>query len=231
MTLLSDKDATTLKELFKNMRDPVRLVFFSQTFACQYCKETKMILQEVADLSENITIEEYNLVTDAEAAKAYGIEMIPAIAVIGNKDYGIRFLGIPSGYEFTSLVEDIMDVSKGEAKLEKETLDFCANLDQDVDIKVFITPTCPYCPAAVRMAHTMAIASDHIRGAMVESIEFPQLANKYKVMGVPRIIINDDVAVEGAVPEALLVARIKQAVGLLSEDQVDALFEKEFGSA
>jgi len=226
MALLSDKDAKFLVDhLKKSLKEPVRLLYFGQTIACQFCRETQQILEEVAALSDKVTLEPYNFVTDKDVAEEYGIDKIPATVVVGKKDYGIRFFGIPSGYEFTSLIEDIVDVSKGETNLMDETKDALASLEEDVNLQVFVTPTCPYCPAAVRMAHSMAIASDKVTAAMVESIEFPQLANKYSVYGVPRTVINEDTHMEGAAPEPLLLAKVLQAVGKMTEGDVEELMK------
>jgi len=226
MALLSDKDRKFLVDhLKKELKEPVRLLYFGQTIACQFCRETQQILEEVAALSDKVTLETYNFVTDKDVAEEYGIDKIPATIVIGEVDYGIRFFGIPSGYEFTSLIEDIVDVSKGETNLLDETKEALAALEEDVNLQVFVTPTCPYCPAAVRMAHSMAIASDKVHAAMVESIEFPQLANKYSVYGVPRTVINEDTHMEGAAPEPLLLAKVLQAVGKMTQEDVDELMK------
>jgi len=142
MPLLPEKDSAHLREEFaKHLVHPVRLVMFTQTFACQYCKETEQIVQEVAGLSDRVEAEIYDFVADEDKAKEYGIDKIPAIAVIGEKDYGVRFFGIPSGYEFTSLIEDIMDVSRGEAVLSEATREAVAELTEPVHVQVFITPT------------------------------------------------------------------------------------------
>jgi glutaredoxin-like protein len=143
---------------------------------------------------------------------------------LGAKDYGIRYYGIPSGYEFTSLIEDVVAVSTGDTGLSDETLEALTAITEPVHIQVFVTPTCPYCPGAVRMAHSMAMASDKIRADMVESIEFPYLANKYDVSGVPRTIINETVSLEGLGPEQLMVAKVLQGAGLKTAAEVDALY-------
>lgn len=214
MALLGPKEQEFVREFFKALVNPVKLLVFTQEFECQFCKETHALVEELAALSDLVEAEVWNFVTDREKADAYGVDKIPAIVVLGpeDKDYGIRFFGIPSGYEFPSLLETIVAVSKGESGLSEESKKRLAELTQPVDIKVFITPTCPYCPMAVQLAHKMAIESDLIRSAMIEAIEFPNLANKYSVQGVPRTVINDTFAVEGAVPEAALVPAIVDAV-------------------
>ncbi len=225
MPLLSDKDRQFLQNHFsQTMVNPVKLVFFTQEMACQFCRETGQILDEVADLSDKISVETYNFVTDKEVVERYGIDKIPATIVMGDTDYGIRFYGIPSGYEFTSLIEDIVDVSRG--KLSPETVEVLAQIEEPVHIQVFVTPTCPYCPSAVRLAHSLAIASEDVRADMVEAIEFPHLANKYSVFGVPRTVINEETQLEGAAPEPLFVAKVKEALGLMTSDEVEQLMEE-----
>lgn len=227
MPLLSEKDQKFLREhLREALAKPVRLLFFTQSAACQFCKETEQVLREVAELSDKITLEVHDFVADKEIADRYGVDKIPATVVMSDVDYGIRFYGIPSGFEFTSLIEDIIDVSRGAATLSDETRKALEKLPGGIHLQVFVTPTCPYCPSAVRMAHSLAIASDKVRADMIESIEFPHLANKYSVYGVPRTVINETVHVEGPVVEELLVAHVMQAAGMLSEEEVQRLAEK-----
>lgn len=222
MPLISTQDAELLRNEFAaQLVNPVKLLMFTQTFECQFCAETRQIVEEVAALSDKITAEIYNFVVDKAVAESYGVDKIPAIAILRvegdrDKDYGIRFYGIPSGYEFTSLIEDILDVSKGESGLQPKTKKAVAELTEPVHIQVFVTPTCPYCPQAVRLAHKLAIESELIRADMVEAIEFPHLANKYGVYGVPRTVINEKVHQEGAAPESLLLSKLLEAVGKVS---------------
>jgi glutaredoxin-like protein len=218
MPLISEKDAEYLRDEFETkLVNPVKLVMFTQSIECQFCAETRQIVEEIAGLSDKITAEIYDFVTDKATAEFYGVDKIPAIAVVAeeegeDKDYGIRFYGIPSGYEFTSIIEDVIDVSTGESGLQPKTKEAVAGITEPVHLQVFITPTCPYCPQAVRLAHKLAIESDLITADMVEAIEFPHLSNKYHVHGVPRTVINETVHQEGAVPEPMLLAKLLEAV-------------------
>lgn len=163
-------------------------------------------------ISDRIVAEIYDFQADRAKAEELGIDKIPAIAVIGEQDYGVRFYGIPSGYEFTSLLYAIRYVSEGKTELSDATLKVLEGLTEPVHIQVFVTPTCPYCPQAVTLAHQMAVASPMVRADMVEATEFPHLAYKYQVMGVPRTVINEKVHIEGAVPESYMVAKLQEAV-------------------
>ncbi|MEJ2734123.1 MAG: thioredoxin family protein [Anaerolineae bacterium] len=219
MPLISQKDADHLRAEFEaNLVNPVKLVMFTQEVECQFCTETRQIVEEIAGLSDDISAEIYNFVTDKATADLYDIDKIPAIAILRvedgeDRDYGIRFYGIPSGYEFTSVIEDILDVSRGESGLQPKSKETVAGLTEPVHFQVFVTPTCPYCPQAVRLAHMLAMESDLITADMVEAIEFPHLANKYAVYGVPRTVINEKVHQEGAVPEPMLLDKLLEAIG------------------
>lgn len=147
MPLISAQDAEQLRQEFAAQLDsPVKLIMFTQTVECQYCGETRQIVEEIAALSDKVTAQIYNFVVDKEIAQFYRIDKIPAIAIVRmengeEKDYGIRFYGIPSGYEFTSIIEDIFDVSKGESGLQPRSKEAVAAINQPVHFQVFVTPT------------------------------------------------------------------------------------------
>jgi glutaredoxin-like protein len=216
MALLKEEDRNHLIEQFKSLKSPVKIVVFTQKMECQYCKETRMIGEELAALSDKISLEVYDFEEDKEIVETYNIDKIPATVIMKGgdapKDYGIRYFGIPSGYEFSSLIEDIMMVSGGDSGLSTATKEMLAKLEEPVHLQVFVTPTCPYCPQAVLLAHKLAFESDKVQADMVEAIEFPHLSMKYQVQGVPRTVINETVHQEGAAPEAMLLAKLKEAV-------------------
>jgi len=218
MALLKEEDRNHLIEQFKSLESPVKIVIFTQEMECQYCKETRMIGEELAALSDKISLEVYDFEKDKEIAETYHIDKIPATVIMTGgdqpKDYGIRYYGIPSGYEFSSLIEDIMMISGGDSGLSAATKEMLANLEKPIHLQVFVTPTCPYCPPAVLLAHQLAFESDKVQADMVEAIEFPHLSTKYQVQGVPRTVINETVHQEGAAPEAMLLAKLKEAVAV-----------------
>lgn len=210
MALLNKEIRKEVQAMLADVTNPVTLKVFSQNVECQYCHETRELIEEVASLSDKLSVEVYDFEKDKAVADSLGIDKIPAVAIVGAKDYGIRLYGIPAGYEFGSLIEDIRLVSEGDSKLSPETRAMVAKLTQPVRMQVFITPTCPYCPRAVLLAHQLAIESDLITADMVEVSEFPHLAIKYQVMGVPRTVMNEEIHIEGAVPEPLLMREFAQ---------------------
>lgn len=201
MAFLDEKTKQKIKTEFEKLTNPVRLVYFTQELECEYCKDTHDLIKEIVALSDKLKLDVYNFAVDTEMVHKYGIDKIPAIAVEGAKDYGIRFYGVPSGYEFSSFLEAILDASHGMSHLPQSIKDEIKKIDKPIHMQVFVTPTCPYCPRAVRFAHQAAMESDFITGDMVEASEFPHLVYKYAVQGVPKTVINEEFDFAGALPE------------------------------
>ncbi len=141
MPLLNDQIKNDVREMLAEVKNPVKLTVFTQSFECEYCKETRQLVEEVASLSDKLSVEVHDFEKDMALAESLGIDKIPAVAVSGAKDYGIRMYGIPSGYEFGSLIEAIKLVSEGESGLTPQTRELVAKLQSPVHIQVFITPT------------------------------------------------------------------------------------------
>lgn len=141
--LIGIKEQDIIRTRFKNLTGHVKFILFETALDCPYCPQTKQLIDEVAALSPVLEVQVYNFRTDEEAVKQYKIAQIPAIVLVdeAGKDYGIRFYGIPSGYEFSTLLEDIEMVSTGKTSLSQKTLDALQTLKQSVHLQVFVTPT------------------------------------------------------------------------------------------
>ncbi|HYE90393.1 MAG TPA: hypothetical protein VEA38_05200 [Terriglobales bacterium] len=143
MAFLTDRDQDAVRQEFTKLAGPVKLVVFSQELeAAELCRQNEALVREVAALApDQVTVEVLNPAIDRERAEAYGVERVPSIVVEGARDYGIRFLGIPGGYEFSNLIDSMIVASSGEPGISAETKTALAGLTSDVDIKVFSTPT------------------------------------------------------------------------------------------
>lgn len=217
---LDEKVQAQVRDLFKDLSNPVEIIFFgtADPSRCQYCGETRQILEEVADLSDKLHLSVYDLEQDAALAQQYKVDAAPGFVMAGRDgdqliDYGIRYKGIPAGHEFSSLINDIILVSRRDSNLAPETRKFLAELNQPVHLQVFVTPSCPYCPRAVVMAHQFAMESPLVEAEMVEASEFPELADRFNVSGVPQTTINMGAGtMVGAAPENYLVDEIRAAL-------------------
>ena len=216
MPLLNASLQKQVREALDGMETPVTLVVFTtdaDEHACEICADTRQLVEELAWLSEGkITAEAFDIHRDVDRATMYRVDKAPAIVVLGGDgghvDYGIRFFGIPSGYEFATLIQDVKMVSSGQVELSAATEGALELITSPVHIKVFVTPTCPYCPPAVLLAHRLAFKSELVTADMIDASEFPELADQYSVQAVPKTVVNDVVQIEGAVPEDVFVKEL-----------------------
>ncbi len=207
MPLISPADRGRLSDDFARMTRVVRVLFFTQTADSPACQQTQQILDELPALSARIRIEAVNVDLEPDRAVACGIDHVPGLALIALDDDGnerdshIRFLGTPSGYEFVSLVRALLLVGGGPSVLSDDSRKKLQAIDRPMSMHVFSTPTCPHCPKAVVLAHEIAWANPHVTAYAVEATEYPDLARRYRVTGVPKTVVNDAVEILGAVPE------------------------------
>jgi glutaredoxin-like protein len=206
--LLSDQDRAVVSGHLAAIKTPVTILFFTQTIgAPDTVLVARQVLDEVVSLNDQISLEEVNFVLDRERAVQFGIDGIPAVALLSaGEDTRIRFLGAPAGYEFMSLVEALILAGTGDSGLTAESKALIAeNVTGPTDILVFVTPSCPHCPRAVTLAHRMAVESSMIRATCVEATEFLELSERYRVTGVPKTVVNGTIEMLGALPESLFV--------------------------
>jgi glutaredoxin-like protein len=209
MALLDDQTRQEIGKMLANLPNPVRLLFFSTPQQCEYCDQIRQLTAELTEVSNQISLETYDFTTDLDKVAEYKIDKAPALAVVGEKDYGVRFFGFPAGYEFSTMLHAIQAVSRGVPELDSQMTAYLQQLSEPVHIQVFVTTSCPYCPRAAVVAYEMALASDMVKADVVEAGEFPQLANQYEVMGVPLSVINGIQRVEGAAPAHMVFDAIK----------------------
>lgn len=216
-TLLDEEIRGQVREVFEQLDQDVAVLYFGKQNDCETCDDTLQLLQEVTGLSDKLSLAVYDLDTDADIARQYHVDKTPGIVIAAKDgdtitDYGVRYAGIPAGHEFSSLIHDLVLVSGRDSGLSQETRDLLKGIEQPVHMQVFVTPTCPYCPRAVVLAHQMAMESPYIQAEMVEAIEFPELSERFGVSGVPQTTINEGAGtVVGAVPESHLLAEILRA--------------------
>jgi glutaredoxin-like protein len=141
MGVLKDKDKEKVKKIFKDIDHGVTVVVFTQEFECPHCEMTRTMLEEVTGLSDKISLEVHDFVADKDLAEKYGVDKIPATVLIGEKDYGIRFYGVPAGYEFSVLIEEIRAVGKRNPEVSREAMAELGKIDRPVHLQVLISPT------------------------------------------------------------------------------------------
>ena len=141
MAFLSAQDEQAVKKEFERLSGPVKLTVFASALGSESNEQTIALVKEVAALDDRLSVSVLNPHIERDEAQAYGVDVTPAVIVEGAQDYGIRFLGIPAGYEFSNLIDSIIAASSGEASLSDESKAALAGLTEDVVVKVFTTPT------------------------------------------------------------------------------------------
>jgi glutaredoxin-like protein len=215
MAILDDQIKSQVREMFKDLKNDVKLIVFTQDslisipgLECETCKDNRLLMEEVSSLSEKISIEVFDFVKDKQKAEEFKVDKIPATVIQGEKDYGIRIYGLPAGYEFPTLLSAIRTVSSLSADLSDKSRELLKEITKPVHIQVFVTLTCPYCASAASLAHRLALQSDMIRADVINAQEFPQLGQRYNVFAVPKTVVNEAVHFEGALPEDKFVAKV-----------------------
>lgn len=178
---------------------------------CPYCEDTRQMLEELAALTDKINLSVYELSEAREEAAKMGVDKVPGIVLRGPANRPVTFYGIPAGNEFSGFIETIVDASKGQVELARETSKQLRKLKKTVSITVFVTPTCPHCPKVARAAYRLAMASPHINATVVEASEFPRLAQRYGIQAVPTTVLDDRMVVTGAMNEATLLEQVLKA--------------------
>ena len=210
--VLQDSDKEIIQKKFVGLAGEVKLKVFTQELECNFCKETRELGLDLGTLSSKIKVEIFDFVKNGDEVMEYKIKRIPAIAIVGKLDFGIRYYGVPAGYELATMIDTIIDVSKGTTSLTEAIKNRLAEIKKDVHLQVFVSPTCPYCPKAARIAHQFAIENENIRSDVIEMMEFPYLVQKYSVMSTPHIVINEDTSFMGAHPAEVFIDQINLAL-------------------
>ncbi len=208
MSFIKDKDKPAIREKLNHLISQVKIINFTQEMECMFCQNTRQMMEDLTALSDKLSVEVYHFVKDRIVAEKYNIDKIPATILLGEKNYGIRYFGIPAGYEFASLLDTIVAISTNNSGLSEKSRRKLKTITEPLHIQVFVSPTCPYCPTVVQLAHACALENDNISADMIEIGEFPHLVAKYAVRGIPKTVINDKVIIEGAVSEADFVDRL-----------------------
>lgn len=227
---LSEEDRIEIKKQLGELKNEMELILFSQKIGCQYCNETEQLLNELSETLDKVKIVVYNPVLDEDISKKYEIgKDLPVIAVRSNSNPNtgnVKFLGIPSGYEFTWLLSLINMVSNDNYPLQKPTLEKIKKIDNLLENKsatleliVLVTPACPYCPIMTINSSAIALLAKNIKALLIEVAEFPHYAQEYSVMGVPKTVFKlkkngqtKESFVEGAMPENKFVDKIYEFI-------------------
>lgn len=205
-------DLKWIQETLATLKHDVTFLYFLEETSCRHCQREKDLLMELSELASKLHLEVYNFVIDHELAGRHGIDKVPGTVLVGRKDYGVRYFGVPSDLEFRTFLEDVVMVSQGESGLPAAVKHQLATVSAPIHIEVFATRACPFSSAAIRLAHQLAVESEWVTGDMVDAVEFPDLVERYGVLGAPTVVINQAYQFYGALPEQEFVEHVLKGI-------------------
>jgi len=212
MIPIRPSDVKHIVEMVRQLENDVTFVYFTEETSCRHCRQEKFLLIELADLTENLHLEVHNLMSDRDAANRYGVDKVPGLVLVGKKDYGVRYYGLPSQFEFGAFMQDVLSVSKGESGLSAHTKEKLNMVNAPVHIEVFTTGACAFSGRAIRIAHQLAIECDHITADAVDVEDFPDLVQRYNVLGAPTVVVNETLQFYGALPDEEFVDQVLKGI-------------------
>lgn len=214
MPVLSADDRSEVNDVLAEVERAVTVYVFTDD-DCQYCEQTLDLYRNVEGESDHVSVEIRDMddpLADELGATKY--DGAPVTVVTRDGVTGVRYFGIPSGQEFSSFLQDLIVVSRGagETPLPEAVRKRVREIDEPVELKVFVTPTCPHCPRAVRVAHDMAVENDLIEADAIESQEFVELSREFGVRGVPQTNVNDAGQFTGGLPPQQFLEEVLSAL-------------------
>lgn len=210
--MVGREDAAEIGRLFRaNLTAEVRVLLFTSRHGCLFCDKSRQLLKEVASLTDKVKLEVLDKDEQIARAVEMAVDLTPTTVVLSSNGAKLHFVGMPAGRQLKCLVEGMVDVSRGRTQMDEETRRIIRRVSAPTTIMVFVTTYCPYSPLIVRSAHRFALENPMIRAFMVEIAEFPELAKRYNVVGVPRTVINDRFQFDGAPSEEAFAAKVLEA--------------------
>ena len=231
MQLLNEEVRNQIKEIFnKEVQNPVKVVLFTRAINCETCQYAEQLAKEIAEtVPDKFQLEIVSTATPEgqEKAKSYGLDpdRVPAFVILDKdgKDRGIHYIGLPAGLEFSTFINGVVLASVDEIPMDDRAKELIEQINQPLDVRVFVTTSCGYCPQAAITAYQFAVASPNVVANVYDAQENPDLSQKYQVVGVPKIVItkqgSDEPVVEfvGAQPPEYFLSYLVQAAQKLSQ--------------
>ncbi len=207
--LLNDDLQNQITEMLSIMKEKVNVVFFSEE--SENSQITEKLLDEIAPLNKMLTLTKYNLSESKSEALKYNVTTAPAYVVFSdNEEPRGVFYGVPAGHEINTLLTTLVDVSKAVPLYENKILDEISLIKEPTNIKVFVTTSCPHCPGAAINALRLAQLNKNINAEIFEVQTNMEIGDKYKVSGVPKILINETSELMGNQPIEAFLQTIKK---------------------
>lgn len=208
MDLIDEATKQQVEKTLSNMESDVELLFFEAEG--QFTNEIKQLISEISEINPKVKVSFFKV--GDENSQKYNVNEGPVIKLVSKHIKGdVRIYGIPSGYEFASLLYMLNVSSNG--KVDGPLVEVSKKITKETKLEVFVSPTCPHCPSSAIVAFKLALLNEHVKGYVYEVLEFQEKVQKYNVSGVPKTVINEGkVEYIGGYPEDLAAREILKTI-------------------
>jgi len=207
--MASDAYLLQLKTTFEQLPNDIDLYLFTaKGHEDAFTNANRQVIRAFRELSAKITLREHDL--DHELARKWNVTSSPTL-VIAPEQYSIRWLGAPMGEEARTFLEILILVGLGKSQLSDQSMNVIKKIDSPRNVKVFVSPTCPYCPQEAVNAVKAAIEMpEHVSLEIIDIQSEPELANQYAAQSVPQAFANDVLIGQGAQPEEVFLLSLQK---------------------
>jgi thioredoxin reductase (NADPH) len=198
-----------LRQTFEQLPNDIPLLLFADRGREDvFAQATRQVIRAFRELSPRITLKEYDL--GHELARRYQIVSSPTLLIAPGR-YDIRWLGAPMGEEARTFLETLILVGMGDSQLSEQSRKVIRRIDSARRIKVFVSPTCPYCPQqAVNAVKAVIELPEHLSLEIIDIQSEPELANQYSAQSVPQAFANDVLIGHGAQAEEVFALSLQK---------------------
>jgi glutaredoxin-like protein len=191
MFYLTNLEPGIIEKRLQNLKNNIQLFFFTHETDCQYCNTAKRYLEKISSATTKIQLQTYDVTGNHKMVQRYGIKRIPAIAIIGKNNFGIRYYGTPADWESFCFLEDIIDVSKTETLLSVPMKKQLKKIKQPIYLQLFTSPNYPYSRQVIKSVLSAALENDLIHVDIINATEFLDLVKKYNILVIPFTVVNE----------------------------------------
>jgi thioredoxin reductase (NADPH) len=198
-----------LQQMFSQLKHDIPLyLFVDRKKDDVYAQACRQVIRAFRELTSRITLKEYSL--DHELAEKWGVESSPTL-LIDPEHYNIRWIGAPMGEEGRSFLEAMMLLGMGKSNLTDQSRTVVQRIDSPRQVKVFVSPTCPYCPQQVVNGLKAAIEKPDLIALEIIDIQCrPDIAEQYNAHSVPQAYVNDVLIGQGAQQEEVFMSSLEK---------------------
>lgn len=213
MAKITPDGKTYMEKEFENLSDEVYINVHIPSDKSESSEGLKEVMESLAESSEKITVSYIEEDSAEDGGFDYMPERLPAAVVLDKdkKDYGIIFYGTPTLGVFRAFVRVVVMLSTGKKDLEDEMAEKVGELEK-TELQVLVTPSTPKCDETIMVAANFAFCSEGTRCSITELIEFPEIAERYEVLGVPKTIVDEEVRFTGSYDAAELLKIIQERI-------------------